>query len=78
MSGCVPSNTTTPTTEVEGVAMYDRITPEGLLRQRSSSLTIQEHSVGDHPSNGEDVVVDQRYCYLPLLRDSSKLLDLVS
>ncbi len=58
--------------------MYDRITPEVLLRQRSSSLTMQEHSVGDHPSNGEGFGVDRMGCHLPLLRDSSKLLDLVS
>ena len=52
-------HTTAPPTEVEGAAMYDRITPEGLLRQRSSSLTMQEYSVRDHPSNGEGFVVDR-------------------
>ena len=37
--------------------MYESSTPEVLLRQRSSSLTMPEQSVSDHPSNGEGQVI---------------------
>jgi len=37
--------------------MHESITPEVLLRQRSSHFTMQEYSVSDHPSNGEGQVI---------------------
>ena len=50
---CGLENTTTPPTEVKGAAMYESITPEDLLRQRISRLTMQGPAAIDHPSNGE-------------------------
>ena len=37
--------------------MYKSITPEDLLRQRFTNLTMQELSVSDHPSNGERLLI---------------------
>jgi hypothetical protein len=55
LCGRLARNTTTPPTEVKGAAMYESITPEDLLRQLISRLTMQEYSLSDHPSNGEAV-----------------------